>query len=101
LKWNKAIKLLLIKARHLIPLELVKGSNRMKQQDHLSKDEVIRAVVDECGLSRARRDHLVGCGSCLNECSHLKGELNSFTAMASTLVPPVHKTVTILIDAHF
>jgi predicted anti-sigma-YlaC factor YlaD len=65
----------------------------MKQQDHLSKDEVIRAIVDESGLSQNLRDHLAGCDSCRNECSRLKGELNSFAAMSSTLVPPMRKTV--------
>ncbi len=90
----------MIKAWQFISLELVKGSNKMKQQDHLSRDEVIRAVVDESGLSPARRDHLAGCSSCSNECGRLKGELNSFAALASTLVPPMHKTVTILSNAH-
>lgn len=65
----------------------------MKQRDHLSKDEMIRAIVDESGLSPARRDHLAGCDACRNERSRLEGELNSFATMASALVPPMRKTV--------
>ncbi len=65
----------------------------MKQQDHLSKDEVIRAVVDESGISQALRDHLAGCDSCRNEFNRLKDELNSFADMSSSLVPPMRKIV--------
>lgn len=65
----------------------------MKQQDHLSKGELIRSIVDESNLSPARRDHLAECGSCRNERSRLEGELNSFADMASALVPPMRKTV--------
>ncbi len=65
----------------------------MKQQDHLSKDEVIRAVVDESGLSHALHDHLAECDFCRNEFNRLKGELNSFAVMSSSLMPPMRKTV--------
>jgi hypothetical protein len=65
----------------------------MKQQDHLNKDELIWAIVDESELSPAQRDHLAGCDSCLNERSRLEGELNSFADMASARVPPMRKTM--------
>ena len=65
----------------------------MKQRDHLSKDELIRSIIDESGLFPARRDHLAGCDSCRNECSRLEGELNSFATVAGALVPPMRKTV--------
>jgi hypothetical protein len=72
----------------------------MKHQDHLKRDELIRAAVDESGLPRVLRDHLAGCGSCSKECGRLKCELNSFVAMASTLVPPMRKAMTTLSKAH-
>lgn len=61
----------------------------MKNQDeHLNKDRIIRAIVDENDLTTTEQNHLSNCSTCQKEKQEFEQVLNRMGDMSQELVPP-------------
>ena len=59
----------------------------MDRDEHLNKNLIIKAVINETDLSKADLDHLIVCGDCRSEVDRFKGELDMLEQKADLTAP--------------
>lgn len=61
--------------------------NTQSAMDHLSHDELLKAVVDMEALSTGRKDHLAGCTTCSHDLERLHNRFANIGRTAKKLAP--------------
>lgn len=65
----------------------------MKNDEHVTQDELIMAMIDKGGLTPEKQAHWDACPVCRSESARLAGALESLGDMAKAVVPPMQTTI--------
>jgi len=67
----------------------------MKNDEHITQDELIMAVIDKTSLTPEKRDHLDACRICGSQAERLGRDLTSLGDMVKAVVPPMRTAITL------
>ena len=65
----------------------------MKNDEHITQEELIMAVIDKGSLPPEKQAHLASCHACRSESERLGCDLMSLGDLAKTVVPPMQTTI--------
>lgn len=65
----------------------------MKNDEHITQDELVMVVVDQGSLMPAQQAHLRACPVCRSESERLARDLTGLGNMAKAVAPPMQTTI--------